>query len=728
MKLNNFSIKQLIVISLLVFSGLLVIYHSTQRNAEITDLSTTQFQPSASTNPSAPDTLSDDLWHKDFLTSGYSYYYNTSTAVSTSYYQIVWLKPETALDDADLVVYSNSGYSSLIGSCSMNGDAIDWIIYRPATSHYLYPKVNAYQTGYSYIEWEDSSDTITVGFSGMGTLDADEAIEIHQVTLVNTSTYRFFLDTPVGGDFDLYLYYLSPGSSSGPFLATASSETTGVGIEEEIDFFQPSISGIYALVVARVSGSGTYWLDFDYFVPDYLGRDITEQDYYVAGHYYFYETQYQVDPSYYQVFWLQPDTSMYSDLYLCNDSDYSTVLTASTRGSQLLDWVVALPDVLQSYYPVIYGATTGYSFIQWEEGSTSLSLRSQVSEYLYTAESVEVYKVTLSNTSTPYSFELDVPTGGDFDLYLYYLNPGVAVNGYSGSVAQSATTGLGTDEVISGFQPTTSGEYALLVVRRSGSGTYTLTFSAYDLLMESIPRTDYYNGGTTTTYYYRTQSTTQALKYNIIWAQAADTSPDLYLNLYPDGRYSGSLSGSSPVDSRQLDWILFRPNTAKYYYPRVTLQGSSEVGNAHIEWEESIATLTVGGVAGTGTLNSTNRIDLFEVELDTYSKYTIYLNVPETADFDLWIYRLGSNAASSPSGSEASGTTAGLDIDERIGAFDPIYSDNYAIVVVSYSGSGSYTLTITHAKAGIPAFELLPLLLGICLGIFLFYHRDKLKI
>jgi len=87
-----------------------------------------------------------------------------------------------------------------------------------------------------------------------------------QVTLSQDTAYQFDLTTPAGGDFDLYLYSglttndgsTSSGSIGDPIIE-AKSVAAGVGVAEKINY-SCCTSGIYFIIVKRVSGSGAFTL------------------------------------------------------------------------------------------------------------------------------------------------------------------------------------------------------------------------------------------------------------------------------------------------------------------------------------------------------------------------------------------------------------------------------------------------------------------------------------
>ncbi len=208
--------------------------------------------------------------------------------------------------------------------------------------------------------------------------------------------------------------------------------------------------------------------------PTLLSEDSTIQDHYkYTSTRYYYKTGTALN-AYYHVVWLQPVESYNDfDLYLYSDSNYSTEAAFSTEASGDLDWVVFRPSISQPYNPLAYiQAGTGYAYIEWKISYDRIFVDSSNSAFLNASECIEIYQISLSSSST-YDFTLDVPSSGDYDFYFFYLSPGSATNS-TGYVGASASSGLGVDEAILAYSPPVSGDYVILVARRSGAGPYYL--------------------------------------------------------------------------------------------------------------------------------------------------------------------------------------------------------------------------------------------------------------
>ncbi len=220
-------------------------------------------ESAASTNPSNPTVLYDGSYLNEYFSSSYNYYYYRTGYASSSYYYVVWLWATETGDDFDLYLYSDSSYSVQKASSSRGSGYLDWVVFR-SSGQYYYPRVYRLSgSGYANIEWE-SAMTVSMGDSYSAYLGSSNCIETYQVHLDSNKKYEFNLEVPSGGDFDLYIYYLSSGYATGYSGYYTSSESYGSGTDETITDFEPSYSGDYAVLVVRSSGSGTFYFEVDH--------------------------------------------------------------------------------------------------------------------------------------------------------------------------------------------------------------------------------------------------------------------------------------------------------------------------------------------------------------------------------------------------------------------------------------------------------------------------------
>jgi hypothetical protein len=139
---------------------------------------------------------------------------------------------------------------------------LNLVVFRPYSSgYYYYPEVYASSgSGSAYIEWKYSSSSISIGSSYSCYLSYSNCVEIFQAYLNTGTTYSFTLQTPSGGDFDLFLYRVSSGSATGYSGYIRGSATSGQGSYEYITNYAPSYSDYYAVIITWKSGSGTAYL------------------------------------------------------------------------------------------------------------------------------------------------------------------------------------------------------------------------------------------------------------------------------------------------------------------------------------------------------------------------------------------------------------------------------------------------------------------------------------
>ncbi|MFX1250120.1 MAG: Ig-like domain-containing protein [Promethearchaeota archaeon] len=121
----------------------------------------------------------------------------------------------------------------------------------------------------------------------------------------------------------------------------------------------------------------------------------------------------------------------------------------------------------------------GYGEVQADAAidalTSSLTIGTDVSYTLSNARyapKVFARNVSLS-ASTAYTFNIAVPAGADFDLFLYDKDPNS--NGEPVILQKSTTAATGGSELIS-YTPSVSGVYYLVVKQVSGSGMFTLDF------------------------------------------------------------------------------------------------------------------------------------------------------------------------------------------------------------------------------------------------------------
>ena len=325
------------------------------------------------------------------------------------------------------------------------------------------------------------------------------------------------------------------------------------------------------------------------------------------------------------------------------------------------------------------------------------------------------------NSGTTYSFDLDLTSWMDYDLYLYYLTAGSAAS-YSGYVSYSCNWGEDIDEHIS-YTPSYTGYYAVVVARQSGSGTAYLYTSIYSGSYTSLSdeAASYQSYSSYTNYYYQTGYAYSGY-YHVIWLSSS-YSDNLFL--YSDSSFNYQLA-SSARGSGDLNWVVVRPSSSQYYYPRVY---SYSGGYAYLEWESSSSSLYVGG-STYDSLGSSECVEIYEVYLSSSKTYTFTLDTPSSGDYDLYLYGVYYGGATGSSGYSGCSVAYGSGQDESISNFKPSTSDDYLIMVVRSSGSGSFTLTLKESvtmSAGAIVLVIFGILatIGISAGVYKKYSGQR---
>lgn len=457
--------------------------------------------------------------------------------------------------------------------------------------------------------------------------------------------------------------------------------------------------------------------------PTLLSDDSELSDYYYSSSYYYYRTSSTASSSYYHVIWLKPSNYDF-DLALYSDSGYSNCLAGSYRGGTSLDWVIVHPSASQYYYAEAWSCSSeGSCYIEYEDSSSSLAVGSAYSCYLSSYDCIETYMIYL-NSGTTYSFDLDLTSWMDYDLYLYYLTAGSAAS-YSGYVSYSCNWGEDIDEHIS-YTPSYTGYYAVVVARQSGSGTAYLYTSIYSGSYTSLSdeAASYQSYSSYTNYYYQTGYAYSGY-YHVVWLQPTSSSYTDNLLLYSDSSFRNQLA-SSTRGSGYLNWVVVRPSSSQNYYPRVY---SYSAGYAYIEWECSYSYLDVGESVY-GSLNSAECVEIYTAVLSSSKTYTFILDMPSSGDYDLYLYRLYYGEATDSSGYYRCSVSYGSGNDEAISNFKPYTSDEYLIMVVRSSGSGSFTLTLKEPFIMSPGAIMLVVFgimatIGISAGVYKKYSRPR---
>ncbi len=214
------------------------------------------FSNRASTNPSYPTLLEEDVPIYDTIPNR-TVYYNTQYA-SASSFQVVWQKC-TSGHSLLLQLYPTSSYTGLLFQMG------DWIIIKPDYSRILYVGLDpqTMETSQVYIGWEEAAK-LTSGAEVTGSLSDADYVDAYEVHLDSTKLYDVILSVPVGADYDLYIQSANYSASGYTlaYLPLEISATLGLGVDETFIDWSPDVTGDWIVIVACENGTGTYSLTF----------------------------------------------------------------------------------------------------------------------------------------------------------------------------------------------------------------------------------------------------------------------------------------------------------------------------------------------------------------------------------------------------------------------------------------------------------------------------------
>ncbi len=205
-------------------------------------------------------------------------------------------------------------------------------------------------------------------------------------------------------------------------------------------------------------------------IPDYMPDDSLQglEAWSTGYQHYYYET-YSLSSTDYHLVWLRYTQSYDMDLYLYSDSDFLTEIESSMRGSEV-EWLVYNPSSSGPVYPTAYtDSSSGNTGYIEAESATEVSVGSSTSISFSTYDYAELFEVYLSSSNT-YTIRLTIPMGAAYDLRVFRTASG------STTELDSQTSISGTPRTII-FTPTSSADYAILVIRTSGSGSATLSIN-----------------------------------------------------------------------------------------------------------------------------------------------------------------------------------------------------------------------------------------------------------
>jgi len=282
-------------------------------------------------------------------------------------------------------------------------------------------------------------------------------------------------------------------------------------------------------------------------------------------------------------------------------------------------------------------------------------------------------RMELSAGSTV-QLNLDVPSGADYDLYLYSGTPDEKGNPII--LASSTNASAGTDEQIS-YVPSVSGTAHVVVKRISGSGAWSLTWTSTDHLTVTVP-----NGGET----WRLASS-----HDIQWTYSGDPGSTVRIELLQGGSVVRTITDSAPAGSGgsgSYTWNIPTDLTpAANYRIRVTstsVPAMADTSDADFTLAKSLTTVTVSDASGRPGDSVNLQAVLRDGAGNPLSGKSVAFTVAGTA------------AGSASTGSDGTATLAYV-VPDNLGAGGKTLEAAFAGDATYEASSGSAVLTVNPA-------------------------------
>ena len=184
-----------------------------------------------------------------------------------------------------------------------------------------------------------------------------------------------------------------------------------------------------------------------------------------SGTYYYYET-FSMSTSHYHLIALHTiSPSNNFNLELFSDALYSNKIGSSNSTTQW-DWIVYKPSSSGARYPRVHTTTgSGDALIEAERADDFINVGRGRVFLFHEQEVAKLFELFLSSSNT-YTLKLTVPAGANFDLYVLRMATGSPII----EDFHASTNPLNGQPERIVFTPSSSADYALIVIRKSGSG------------------------------------------------------------------------------------------------------------------------------------------------------------------------------------------------------------------------------------------------------------------
>jgi hypothetical protein len=317
------------------------------------------------------------------------------------------------------------------------------------------------------------------------------------VTVYNTASFGF----PGGATTNLESPSWGNGWGTGDAtegrVAGALLDLTDTNNEQYWDRYGEGFSKIWSTFTRHVSNTlAAFWTDrsndgfdvtyaggmaalfqntIDYGFRDPLGNYTSlRRPLPVTPHNYIYQTNTQ----YWSVVAVRPSPGFDCDLKLFDDRPQTAFLAGSAESGSTVDFVAVDTNrrPMGDYYPMVSPGIGGGTYqIELAQGAQILFPAAATGFSMGLQDIVEV-RDTLLQAGVPVTISLTPTAGQEAELFLLGsdpANPYSTIRTRSSAVASSTLAGPGTFQQLT-YTPSSAGWYGVVVVNKSGSGTYSL--------------------------------------------------------------------------------------------------------------------------------------------------------------------------------------------------------------------------------------------------------------
>jgi hypothetical protein len=358
--------------------------------------------------------------------NGYYYHSTTTSGFVAAQQWDSWaafaVRPPAG-SDYDLRVYHDNNHNFLVGSSTLNGSAVDFVVgdynHTRSGNEHLQMNLVAGPGGSYNATWESGTGTLYPNGVYVGTQNWTDynVVRTYEVPLFAGETVSFSLDVQTAGLDMGFALFRSNGATyfAGRSAAVASADANGAGLNESFSYTVPA-DDVYGLVVwSNNELAGT----FDIRIGPALAT-LTDDVSFLSG---LDLRLFDYDPAagYWGVVGARPLGASDVDLSLFSDANYQSLLEESAYAAQAVDFIAVDYNHASSaidYLRVNRDVGADNHRTEFEQGTELLD---GYEPFTWEANDVADAWDTFLTSGVPYFFREYHSTVSGFDSGLYLM-------------------------------------------------------------------------------------------------------------------------------------------------------------------------------------------------------------------------------------------------------------------------------------------------------------------